>query len=77
VHCHTTYIWIVANTLSPKWTPNCVSLFVKLKSTSKEEKLPDIEAIQKNMMIPLKDNLKEGEQNISHSSRKMNGCWRG
>jgi hypothetical protein len=42
-----------------------------------EVQLPDIEAFRKNVMISLKDNLKEGKKNVSESSRKINGSLRG
>ena len=34
-----------------------------------EVPLLDIEAVRKNMMISLKDNLKEGEKNVSQSGK--------
>lgn len=34
-----------------------------------EIQLPDIEAVWKNMMMSLEDNLKDGEKNVSQSCR--------
>jgi len=34
-----------------------------------EVQIPDIEAVRKNMMMSLKDNLKEEEKNVSQGGR--------
>lgn len=61
--------WDCSKHISPKWAKNYISLFVKWKSTSMEVQLPDIEAVRKNMMMSLKDNLKEEEKNVSQGGR--------